>query len=123
MRFLTKIGKLILKGTRYIVGISSTVQRVSPDGRVETFVDKLLEIRDVIIKLEAVGQALHLTGVNKLKGAAALVAQVILGSGVMINRKIGNEAMFLQGATKMADGMADVLNSLKDDNIETENHG
>lgn len=122
MRFLTKIGKLILKGTRYIIGISPTIQRVLPDGRVETFIDKLLEFQDVIIKMEAIGQVLHLSGANKLRGAGPLFAQVILGSGVMINRKIGDEAMFLRGATKMADGMADILNSLKDDKIETENH-
>ena len=121
MRFLKKVGSLIVAGSRLILGISTQVQRVLPDGRIETVTDKLLEIQDVIIKAEVFGQTLSLIGADKLKAAGPAVAQVILGSALMADRKISRPELFSSGASKIADGMADVLNSLKDD-IETEDH-
>ncbi len=116
MKFLKKLGSIILKGAKLVLGIGSSL----PQGS-SKIIDKLSEIMDVIIQAEVFGQALHLTGANKLVAAGQAVAQVILSSAILVNRKIDDKELFAHGATKMADGMADILNSLED-KIETEDH-
>lgn len=117
MKFLKKLGQIILKGTKLVLGLGAT--GVVSAGTATVVVDKLREIRDVIINVEVFGQALGLVGSSKLTAAGPAVAQVILSSAILADRKIDDAELFAQGATKIADGMACVLNSLKDD-IKTE---
>ena len=117
MKFLKKLGSIILKGTKLVLGLGAT--GVVSAGTATVVVDKLREIRDVIINVEVFGQALNTEGPEKLKAAGPAVAQVILGSAILADRKIDNPELFAEGASKIADGMACILNSLKDD-IKTE---
>lgn len=77
----------------------------------------------IITNVEAVGQALNIAGPDKLRAAAPQVAQAILGSALLANHKVANAALFTQGSTKMADGLADILNSLSDSGISTVDKG
>lgn len=74
----------------------------------------LSQIASIITQVEAMGQALGIAGPDKLRAASPLVAQIILQSALLANHSISDGPLFTQGTTKVADGMADILNALKD---------
>lgn len=123
MKFLTKFGQVALTVTKAILGFMPMAQQFVPSGGVAaTVVSDIDLIAQAICQVEIVGQALQLPGTAKLTGSAPLIAQIILKSSIVANHKIENAALFQQGCTSIASGMADVLNSLKDD-VPTENKG
>lgn len=119
MKWLKKVGALILKGTEFVTGFAPIAAMTFPgaSGVINTVSTDLAEIADIILKVETMGQALNQPGADKLKAATPLVAQIILQSAVLANHQIADPALFQAGAQKIADGMADVLNSLKSDSI------
>ena len=120
MKFLTKLGQIILKGTEIWLGFAPLVQTALPGhaGEVQTVSQDLVEIAHIIVQVEAMGQALKLPGAQKLQAAVPSVTAIILQSTLLAHHKIGDPVLFAQGTQKVADGMADVLNALKDQ-IET----
>lgn len=122
MKFLSKLGQIILKGVEIYTGFEPLAEMAYPGAKstLQVVSKDLSEIASIIVDVEGVGQALALQGPQKLQAAAPLVARAILQSSLLVNHTIADPALFQQGAKKIADGMADVLNSLKD-NIETTN--
>lgn len=122
MKFLSKIGQIIVKGLQVVGVLQPVVQQLDPHaaGTVQIVSQDLQQIATIITQVEAIGQSLGIAGPDKLRGAAPLVAQVVLQSALLVNHQIADGPLFTAGCTKLADGMADVLNSLKD-NIETTN--
>lgn len=120
MKFLSKLGQVILQATQIAIGFAPFAKVALPgqSDKIDIISQDMAEIAQVIANAEAIGQALQLSGTDKLKGASPLVAQIILRSAILANHKIANPALFQQGASKVADGMADVLNSLED-KVET----
>lgn len=123
MTFLSKLGSAILKGIAIVSGIAPVISQNIPGiaGPVQVLSQDLTQIADIITQVEAIGQAFGQAGPDKLKAAAPLVAQVLLKSSILANNKIANPDLFNQGATAIASGMADVLNSLDQGGVETEN--
>ena len=119
MTFLKKIGGILLKVGQIATGLGPLIpgqyQQVS--GKV---IDYLEQVANIVITVEGVGQALQLPGADKLKAAAPLVAQVIQQSDFMVGKKINDPILFAKGAQKIADGMVDILNSLKDEIATTD---
>lgn len=117
MTWLKKFGQIVLKVTEVVSGFAPLIQTTVPNsGNVVREVQSdLAAIAGVIGQVEAIGQVLNTPGADKLKASTPLVAQVLLQSSLLAHHKIANSTLFQQGAQKMADGMADVLNSLKDD--------
>lgn len=108
-KWLTIIGEAILKGSEivgHLVGLGAF-----PGG--DRLQGELEKIADIIIDVEAAGQALKLDGMQKLTAAAPLVAQIILKAEKLDGHENHEQALFTQGVTKIASGMADVLNSRK----------
>ena len=122
LSFLKKLGQILLKVTEVITGAGPLIQALVPNAAptVRAISSDLAAIAGIIVQVEAVGQILGTPGADKLRAATPLVAQAILQSSILVDRKIENPALFEQGARKIADGMADLLNSLKAD-VETEN--
>ena len=122
MKFLTKLGQIILKGVEIWAGFAPLVQTAFPNqaGTIQTVSNDLAQIANIVVETEAVGQALGLAGNQKLQAATPSVAQIILSSSMLANHKIANPDLFKQGCQKITDGMADVLNSLHDQ-IDTVN--
>lgn len=114
MGFLKKLGTVLLKVTEIATGFGALVPPQYQNVE-KAVISDLKAIESVIVNVEAFGQVLGTPGADKLKAATPLVAQMILQSSLVAGRKIENAALFQQGATKIADGMADILNSLKDD--------
>lgn len=122
MSFLKKLGTLILRGAVEFTSVGPKVAERFPGAApiIERIQGTLDQLASVVISAEVMGQALGTPGPDKLKAAAPQVASIILHSSVLAGRKISDPDLFNRGATKIADGMADVLNSLKDD-IAVEN--
>lgn len=114
MNLLAKIGSIILKVTEIVAGFAPVAEAAFPSeaSKVQVVSQDLSQIASIITQIEAAGQALQLAGAQKLTAAAPLVAQVILQSSVLVNHTIASSDLFKQGSQKIADGMADVLNSL-----------
>lgn len=116
MGFLKKIGIGLLKGFELWTGFSVTARKVFPNaaGTFDIVDSDFAKIADVVVQAEAMGQVLGLSGADKLRGVVPSVAQIILVSDLLAKHKIKDEALFTQGVTKVADGVADILNSLED---------
>lgn len=116
MRFLTKLGQVIGKITEIAIGFAPLAKVALPgqSDKIDVISQDLAEVAQIIATGEVIGQTLKLPGAQKLQGVTPLVAQVILRSSIVANHKIADPVLFQQGAQKIADGMADVLNSLED---------
>lgn len=115
MKFLSKLAEYFAKGLQIVAAFAGVTARILP-GSVSTEIqvvsEDLKEIAQVIVDTEEVAVALALKGPDKLKAAAPKVADILLQSAMLANHKVANPTLFSQGATKIADGMADVVNSL-----------
>lgn len=117
MKFLTKLGSILLKATQIVTGIAPFIP--SAQQGAYTIISRDLEqVSQIIAQVEVFGQVLGTPGPDKLKAATPAVAQIILQSSLLANHKIADPVLFKAGCTKIADGMADVMNSLHD-NIDT----
>lgn len=118
MKFLTKLGSVIAKVTAIATGIAPLFPQYNKEtGKV---VDTLNGIAAVVMNVEVFGQVLETAGQDKLKAAAPLVAQIILQSDMMTGKKINDPVLFKAGSEKIASGMADVLNSIKENEVKEE---
>jgi hypothetical protein len=120
MKFLSKLAEYFTKGLQIVAvfaGVSAKILPGSVNTEIQVVSEDLKEIGQVIVDTEQVGVALALKGPDKLKAAAPKVADILLQSAMLANHKIENPTLFSQGATKIADGMADVINSLHADGI------
>jgi hypothetical protein len=124
MTWLKKIGEIILRAGQLVVGfgpgLASLTANKTDDKLVGVFVSEFTQVAQIIAQVEVFGQALGTAGPDKLKAAAPAVAQIVLASSLMVKHEIANPVLFQQGCTKLADGMADILNSLKP-NVEVTN--
>lgn len=113
MKWLTRIGGVVLKVSEILTGVGPLLTSVNPKAApiVQTVVTDLQRLEAVIVQVEIFGQALGLPGAEKLKGAAPAVAQILLESAKASGHDIEDQALFLRGATKIADGLADCLNA------------
>lgn len=121
MRFLTKLGQVLLKVEAQMIGVSPLVKALLPprgDAIVDQVQSELTQVAQVIVLVEAVGQKLQLPGAQKLEAAAPLVAKIILQSSALARHEVRDPVLFEAGCTKIASGMADVLNALKADGID-----
>jgi len=124
MKFLTKLAEYFAKGLQIIGVFAPTIERVlpGPAAAVVQVVSKdLTEMAQVILDAEQVGVALALKGPDKLKAAVPGIADIVLQSALLANHKIQDPALFNQGCTGIASGLADVINSLHTDGIEVTN--
>lgn len=118
MSWLKKVGSIVLKVSQIVVGFGPTAAALIPgdkdDKIIRVLSADLVQIAGIIQQVEVFGQALGLPGADKLKAASPAVAQIILQSAILAKHEIADPALFSRGCTKVADGMADILNSLKD---------
>lgn len=124
MTFLAKLGGFLAKGIALLAGLGpliapwlgSSAARV--EGTVSNVVNDLTSVGQIVLQAEALIQTPG-SGATKLAAATPLVMQVLKTSELMSGHQIGNEALFAQGAAKVTSGIADVLNSMKADNVKS----
>ena len=121
MGWLKKAGLIIGQVTAAVVGLGPLITAFTPttkdDAALPVIADTLNQLAGIVTTVEAMAGALTvpLPGAEKLKMATPLVAQIILSSSLMARHKIANPIIFQQGCASIASGIADVMNSLKDD--------
>jgi len=115
--FLKKFGLNVLKIVGIVAGVFPVVQGVAAavSAGNQTVQDTFTKIGAVVMTAEAMGQAVTtpLSGADKLKAAAPLVAQVVQTSELLVGKKVKNEAAFAQAIETITGGVADLLNSLE----------
>lgn len=123
MTLLKKIGDFIVRGIQILAGFSPIAQAALPNqtGIIQTVSQDLAQVANIIVTAEAMGTALGQPGSMKLVMATPMVAQIILQSSILAGHKVANGPLFTAGAQKIADGMADVLNSLHEDGVTATN--
>lgn len=122
MTFLKKLGQVISNIAGIVTGIGPIFGTAIPQASstIAVVTSDLQQIAGIIETVEAIGAAATspVPGSEKLRMATPLVAQAILQSSLLAGKKIANEALYRQGANKVADGVADILNSLHEDGVQ-----
>jgi hypothetical protein len=116
---LAKFGQIVANFAGIAAGLGPIFKGALPGqaGTIDKVESEISLIAGQIQTVESIGQALSIKGPDKLKAAAPLVAQVILQSALMAGHEY-DPVLFTQGSTKIADGFADVLNSIKADKVQ-----
>lgn len=118
MTFLKKLGLIVTKIGAAAVGLEPLIHGMLPaaaqaiEARV---IGSINQLAGIIVQAEAIGNVLSLPGADKLKIATPLIANEIVQSALLVGKKIAKPELFQQGSQKIADGLADVLNSLHED--------
>lgn len=117
--WLKKAGSIALKGIELAAGNAPTVKVLVPKaaGAIDAVVGDLAQIKDIIVTVEAIGQAWGQPGAEKLRVAGPLVAQAIAQSSMMAGHQIADKAAYDKACATIAGGMADLLNSLKAEDV------
>jgi hypothetical protein len=121
MTFLSKLGTFLAKGIAVISGVWPLVSglfgsKAQTTGT--TVVNDLTQIGQVVVQAEALIQGSG-TGAAKLAAAAPLVANIVKTSELVSGHKIANETLFIQGCSNITSAVAQILNSLSADNVQS----
>lgn len=119
MSILAKIGQTVLKVIGIASGFLPLFQQTygQSTGTVAQVTDDLTKIAAAVQTVEVVIGAISdpnaKTGPQKLKASVPLIAQVVQQAEFVSGKKLKNESLFIQGCTKVGDGMADILNAFE----------
>ena len=116
MSFLKALGKFARIGLQ-ILGVAPQFAALTPSTRDDQIVAKLNDTfgdvaQSVVIVETALEQA---TGTAKFDALVPLANLAIRRAEILRGREIANEALFTAGVRGVAQGVGDILNSLKDD--------
>jgi hypothetical protein len=126
MGWLKKAASILLKVTEIVTGFGPIITTLIPgdkdDKVLQVVTHELSQVASIVTQVELMAAALTppLPGDQKLIMATPAVAQIILSSSMMVHHEIADPVKFRAGCASIASGMADVLNSLKD-NVESIN--
>lgn len=123
--WLKKAGLIAAKVGEYVAFgaplITSLIPGTKDDQAVQIAQSVIGQVIQVIVHVEAFGAALGLPGAEKLKAASGPIADILLQ--FLTGRKIKDAAKFKAGVEKFTSGLADILSSLDDGDIETRKVG
>ena len=120
MTFLAKLGKFLAEGIAILTGLGPIVAPVlgsKASSVVTTATNDLTSIGSVVVQAEALLGAGN--GAAKLAAAAPLVAQIVKTSELLSGHQIANPALFNQGVTDLTNAVAEILNSLSANNVQS----
>lgn len=118
MNFLKAFGAALLKITQLVYGITPPGGQAGP---VQIVVGHLGDIARVITDVEAIGQALNLSGDQMLIAEVPRVSQLVLDALHGLNAKfqIRDEATYRAGVEQLTNGLVLILKSGHESAIET----
>lgn len=114
MSFLKKVGLGIVKYAPPLLGIGSII--ATSDPRAQPIVDRLGAIFAAGMQIEkdfAVALPGQQTGPQKILALSAQVEDIVRQSELASGQEIADEAMLGKGAREIAQGVVDVMQSLK----------
>ena len=123
MKFLNKLVAVVGVVLNTFTGFAPVVRQTFPEagGVVDVISHDLAAIADVVTNVDLEVSALTdvtLTGAQKLVMSIEPVTNIIMSSALLSGRKIGNQALLEQGIEKVTSGMADIVNSLHEDEVK-----
>jgi len=115
MKFLSKLGKIVLAIEGQTTGLSPIIKALLPAQAkvVDEVTTSIESLSSIIALIEVAGQSAALPGAQKLAMATPLVKAALMSSA-LARHGVANPALAEQGAKKIADGLADFLNALKE---------
>src|SRR5882672_7989055 len=125
MTFLARLGSFLARGIAVLTGLEPLIAPLfgskanAAAGVVTKIANDLTAVGQIVVTAEAVFQTPG-SGAQKLAAAAPLVTNIVRTSELISGHEIANEALFLQGCTNITNGVAQVLNSLKPDNVKSQ---
>jgi hypothetical protein len=121
MTFLKKLGQIISTVAGIFTGFAPFLTKTLPQtGQVVQVASQdLAAIMDEVSNIEAIGQLKGMTGSEKAKLLGPIVANIVLASAPLTNKKVADQALFLQGCQEIGGGVADVLNALHEESVST----
>jgi hypothetical protein len=123
MTFLKKLGSALAQGIALATGMWPLVSKFFGAGTAasqtaNTVVNDLTAIGQVVVQAEAMFQGTG-TGPSKLAAATPLVANIIKTSELVAGHKISNEAAFTAACQAITSDVANLLNSLDSNTVQT----
>ena len=122
MTFLAKLGSVLGKAIGILTGIGPLVQPFLGSGKLAEVgnyaVNDLTQIANVVTTAEAFFQAAPQSGAAKLAASTPLVLQILRTSQAFDGKKIANETLAEQGASKIVSGLADFMNAIHHDEVK-----
>lgn len=122
MTFLKKLGQILAKAVTVALGIGPIITPFLGGGKtseyVGTAVNDLTQVSQIVTMVEAVNQTPG-SGTAKLAAATPLVLQILKTSQAFSGKKIANEPLAEQGASKIVSGIADFMNAIHPDEVKT----
>ncbi len=117
MNFLVKFAAILLRATSIVTGLSPLIPPAASVA-VSRIESELVQLAGVITSVEAIGQVLTIPGADKAKAAGPLVAQVVLQSALMVNKKIADPVKFAAACQALGGDFADLLSSLHESAVQ-----
>jgi hypothetical protein len=120
MKFLQLLAKIIKEGGIILSGFQPYISQVDPKATpvLVKADDVLVKIAGIVADAQVAGEALQLTGAQKLTAVTPLVAQAIKDSALLFGHEIQNLDAYTTAAQGIASNVVDLLNSLKASNIK-----
>lgn len=124
MTFLAKLGSFLAKGIALLTGLTPLIaplfgsNAAKAAGVGNAIANDLTAVGSVVVSAEALLGAG--TGPAKLAAAAPLVANIVKTSELVSGHKIANETLFIQGCTDLTNAVAEILNSLSADGVNSQ---
>lgn len=107
------VGKVIPVISPFATAAGAFIPGDKDDKAIATTLTTLDHVANVVVAAERMGAAISAPGAQKLQMATPEVVSLLLQSSLLAGKHIADPVKLQSGAQKIADGMADVLNSLK----------
>lgn len=123
--FLSRLGTFLAKGIAILTGLEPLIAPLfgskaqAAAGVATKVANDLTSIGQVVVSAEAMIQGTG-TGATKLAAAAPLVVNIVKTSELISGHKIANETLFLQGCTNLTSAVAQILNALSPDGVNSQ---
>lgn len=121
MTFLSKLGKFLATAVALAAGIGPLIAPFLGAKGTTTepvLIDDLTQIEQLIVNAEALITGTGL-GATKLAAVTPLVLQILRTSQAFDGKKIANEPLAEQGASKIVSGLADFMNAIHPDEVKS----
>ena len=118
MTFLKKLGAFLAKAASIALGVGPLLQPFlgSAAPVVASGINDLTQIAQIATTVEAVVQTPG-SGAAKLAAATPLVLQILRTSQAFDGKKIANETLAEQGASKIVSGVVDFMNAIDESEV------
>src|SRR5574338_528637 len=124
MSFLKKLGQVLATGVGLVTGFMPVVQPLlGRNNKLEQVATKITDtltlVGSAVVTVETIFANAANSGAQKLAAAVSLIGPLIRTSELVAGKEIADENLFQKGVNGIAQGVVDILNSLKASGVKT----